>query len=281
MEFGACVCVCVLGRSNGFREAERSVFPLLSLDTTQKESLALGLHPPGRTAGLPLPGALPLPPQAAWPPCGTSALEVPAWLCRRSGAGRQHLGLRGPLSRRPPGGGHGRCRLLPEARRGMPAAGREPRRADPGQGSRVCLESLRGFSRVWSFATLFRKMSERKMTSERQAAGLPFDLGKAQVDQNNSLCVVLLAPLKDLEVNCFPAPGCLCLVVVRASLLSLSFGFNIIAVSSETSHPARLCISGCSFPMFFKQRATPQEKTADILSRGKEGSDRIKSVLHR
>lgn len=63
----------------------------------------------------------------------------------------------------------------------------------PGEPSFSCRASEA--SRVWSFATLFTEMSERKMTSEREAEGLPFDLGKAQVDPNSSLGVVLFSPL--------------------------------------------------------------------------------------
>lgn len=84
---------------------------------------------------------------------------------------------------------------------------------------------------VWSFAALFRKMSERKMTSERQAAGLPFDPGKAQVDPNNSLCRCPPRSSPRPGGELLSSPG-LFIFSHSQSFASLPFfGFDITAVS--------------------------------------------------
>lgn len=137
------LCVCVLGVSDGFREAGRSVFPLLSLDTTQKWSLALDLHPPSGTARQPLPGVLSLPPQPAWPPCRTAASEV-ARLALPQERSRAAAASACPVLQAP----GRRARPLPPPPRSRArdaGGGAGAPKGRPRPGSRVCLETLRGF----------------------------------------------------------------------------------------------------------------------------------------
>lgn len=167
------MCACwgqERGAYSSRREAGRSVFPPLSLDTTQKghfspvwssPRLSHGrrLRQPGLGEG-----------QAPWgcPWC----LALP---CRRSGTGAASASL-GPSPSAP----GRRTRPLPPPPE--PGDGKSQAR-----GAAFVLKPSED-SCVWSFATLFRKMSGRMMTWERWAEGLPFDLGKAQVDPSNWLC---------------------------------------------------------------------------------------------
>lgn len=97
----------------------------------------------------------------------------------------------------------------------------------------------------------------------------------AQVDPNTSLWVVLSSPRPESE----PTPGCLCLDVVRDSLVSLSLGSSTTAVSlqrrNQPPSPA-LCISGCSLPCPFNNGGTPQSKTDAVFS-GRAGRKTILS----
>lgn len=160
MEFGARVPACwgeATGACSTVREAGRSVFPLLSLDTTQKGHFSpiwrlVCTNPVVRQGYLSQPGL-----RAGQPPW-----RCPACVCRRNGAGRQQPRppwAPSPVGPSPAGGGHGRCRLPPRSRA-----------RDDGQsqarGAAFVLKPSED-SCVWSFATLFRKMSERMMTSER------------------------------------------------------------------------------------------------------------------
>lgn len=83
---------------------------------------------------------------------------------------------------------------------------------------------------MWSFADLIYG-HVRKKDDIGAVSGGGYHLTWAKPRWTQTIRCGLSSLLKDLEVNCFPAPGCLCLDIVRASLLSLSFGSNITAVS--------------------------------------------------
>lgn len=217
------MCAC-WGETTGLGEAERSVFHPVCLGTTQKDTWRLGYSHPAALQSLPFPTAVCFCRVAS----GWESRFVR--VCRRNEAGRQQPWP--PSTPHPcghPGSGHGRCRLLPEARRRSPAAGREPRRATPGRGSRAFLETRRSYACVVICNLIYRDVRKK---DDIGAVGGGATIWPGQSPRwTQTIRCGLSSSLKDLEVNRFPAPGCLCLDVVKALLLCLSFGSNITAVS--------------------------------------------------
>lgn len=105
---------------------------------------------------------------------------------------------------------------------------------------------------------------------------------KPKVDPNNPLWVVLFSQRPGGEP--LSSPG-LFMFRRSQSLASLSFFWlqhhsSIPVTLKPATQPGSLHLR-MQLSMFLKQRSTPQEKTADILRRRREGSDRIKYVLHQ
>lgn len=149
-----CVCVRVRGKHRFLGGRMIGFPPRCVWIPPRKSPWRLGFtHPPAPQSRL-SPAPAPLPGYSARPPDGRATFEVhrlglPPKRSRTAAAvatglppTRTHTPGPGPC--RHPGSGHGRGRLLP----GGGSLDGNPDGAAPGQGSRGCLETVRGFACV-------------------------------------------------------------------------------------------------------------------------------------
>lgn len=154
--------VCVLRRNNGFRGGRKISFPPGVFGYHPEGHLALGLLSPGRTTEMPFPH------RRVFLPCGLRMGEPlrPRLPPKRSRTATA-VATVNPPSVRTPGQ---RARPLPPVARSRArcaGSGTEAPTDSARPGGAALFLKLAEVSRVWSFATLFTEMSERKMTSER------------------------------------------------------------------------------------------------------------------